>query len=72
MYIYFRDRSADQKTEQIHDFFDKNPEKQFIALRNTASGLHGLSRYYFSCRCARIINILPKDWICYLYLSKRF
>lgn len=34
-------------TEQIHDFFDRNPGKQFIALRNTASGLGGLSRYYF-------------------------
>lgn len=34
-------------TDQIHDFFDKNPEKQFIALRNTVSGLNGLSRYYF-------------------------
>lgn len=34
-------------TGQIHDFFDQNPEKQFIALRNTVSGLGGLSRYYF-------------------------
>lgn len=34
-------------TEQIHSFFDRYPEKQFIALRNTVSGLSGLSRYYF-------------------------
>lgn len=32
---------------QIHAFFDKHPKNQFIALRNTASGLGGLNRYYF-------------------------
>lgn len=36
-----------KQTQQIHDFFDKHPENQFIALRNTISGLSGIQRYYF-------------------------
>ena len=36
-----------KQTAQIHDFFDEHPENQFLALRNTISGLSGISRYYF-------------------------
>lgn len=36
-----------KQTSQIHDFFDEHPENQFLALRNTISGLSGISRYYF-------------------------
>ncbi len=36
-----------KQTQQIHDFFDKHPENQFIAFRNTISGLSGIQRYYF-------------------------
>ena len=34
-------------TEEIHEFFDKHPRNQFVALRNTVSGLSGIQRYYF-------------------------
>lgn len=36
-----------KKTGQIHNFFDQHPDNQFIALRNTLSGISGLNRYYF-------------------------
>ena len=36
-----------KQTAQIHDFFDEHPGNQFLALRNTISGLSGISRYYF-------------------------
>lgn len=36
-----------KKTQQIHDFFDKHPDNQFLALRNNISGLSGIQRYYF-------------------------
>ena len=34
-------------TDEILDFFENHPNQQFIALRNTFSGVRGLSRYYF-------------------------
>lgn len=34
-------------TKKIHDFYDEHPDNQFLALRNTVSGLSGISRYYF-------------------------
>lgn len=36
-----------KQTQQIHDFFDKHPNNQFLALGNTILGLSGISRYYF-------------------------
>lgn len=36
-----------KKTEEIHKFFAENPNKQYLAFRNTISGLGGLNRYYF-------------------------
>lgn len=36
-----------KKNEEIFQFFDDNPNKQFIALRNVYSGINGLNRYYF-------------------------
>lgn len=33
--------------ETILEYFDQNPNKQFIALRQVYSGLEGLRRYYF-------------------------
>lgn len=36
-----------KRTQQIHDFFDQHPDNQFLALRNTISGLSGIQRYYF-------------------------
>ena len=36
-----------KQSQQIHDFFDQHPDNQFLALRNTISGLSGIQRYYF-------------------------
>ncbi|MCD7808669.1 MAG: beta-1,6-N-acetylglucosaminyltransferase [Erysipelotrichaceae bacterium] len=36
-----------KKNEDIFKFFDENPNKQFIALRNVYSGIYGMNRYYF-------------------------
>lgn len=36
-----------KKTEEIHDFFDKNPNKQFIALRYAASSIKDIDMYHF-------------------------
>lgn len=36
-----------KRNEEIQGFFDENPDKQFLALRNTASGLGGLAYYYW-------------------------
>ncbi|MDO4189717.1 MAG: beta-1,6-N-acetylglucosaminyltransferase [Lachnospiraceae bacterium] len=35
-----------KSNEVIHDFFDKHPDRQFLALRNTYSGIRGMSLYY--------------------------
>ena len=34
-------------SEEIFEFFDAHPDKQFIALRNPLSGISGMNRYYF-------------------------
>ncbi len=34
-------------SEEIMNFFDQNPNRQFLALRYVASGIRGMSRYFF-------------------------
>lgn len=36
-----------KKNEDIHRFFDENPDKQFLSIRNVYSGIGGLDKYYF-------------------------
>ena len=47
-------------TEEIHEFFDANPGKQFLAFRNTASGIRGMSHYYCFGRLKPYSRILAK------------
>lgn len=50
-YIYLHLLSGDdlqiKQTEDILDFFENHLDKQFIAFRNTMTGISGLNRYYF-------------------------
>lgn len=36
-----------KKTEEIHQFFDTHLNCQFLAFRNTVSGVNGMNHYYF-------------------------
>lgn len=56
-----------KQTEDIHAFFDEHPDRQFLAFRNTASGIRGMSHYYYFGRLrqyskpvAKGLNILSQ------------
>lgn len=52
-------------SEKIFSFFDANPDRQFIALRNPLSGINGMNRYHYFMRLrawnkyiARILDMI--------------
>ena len=51
-----------KKTEEIHRFFDEHPDRQFIAFRNTQSGISGISRYFFFMRWRNFNKYLAKGF----------
>ena len=49
-----------KNTDEIHQFFDEHPYKQFLAFRNTQSGLKGMQHYFYFMRLREFSKPLAK------------